>query len=439
MADKLELGDLEIDIFKLCNQDRSFLVKMVSNLKSEYFESQTLSRIFSVYEQFFEKFNKTPTNKIVEDILIKKGQIKERIEPFLTRIFETEAIDPTEKEYITEEVTKFGKRARMKEAILESVDLLESDDFGAITEKVRQALLFNMNVNVGLDLFDVDERFRLLKDSTGNKLPTGYGQLDKVLGGGWAKKELYAFMGPPGIGKSIFLPNVGFKALINGYNVVHYTLEMSEERMSQRYDGIATNIELKNLLTHQSEVEDKYKMIQKLTEAHLKIKEFPTGMASVLDIEAHLEQLKLYEDFEPDMIIIDYGDIMKSSKRTGNLYEEQGAIFRELRGLSVKENIVVITATQSNRDSLSADGQGTKEIIGMGNTADSMEKNRILDGLFTIIQNRKEKDEGKINLWTAKNRNGESNVYLEFLINYEKMQIKEALLGTGKNKDDDDS
>lgn len=436
MKDKLELGDLEIDIFKLCNQDRSFLVKMISNLKSEYFEGQTLGRIFTIYQAFFEKFNKPPTSKIVVDMLLKKGQTKERIEPYIERIFETEIIDPTEKDYITEEVTKFGKRARMKEAILESVDLLEVDDFGAITDKVKQALLFNMNVNVGLDLFDVDERFKLLKLSTGNKLSTGFGQLDKVLDGGWSKKELYAFMGPPGIGKSIFLPNIGFKALINNFNVIHYTLEMSEERMSQRYDGIATNIELKHLLTHQVEVEKKYNMIKKLTETKLKIKEFPTGMASVLDIEAHLEQLKLYEDFMPDLIIVDYGDIMKSIKKTMNLYEEQGAIFRELRGLAVKENIVVVTATQSNRDSLGADGQGTKEIIGMGNTADSMEKNRILDGLFTIIQSRKEKDEGRINLWTAKNRNGESSVYLEFLINYEKMQIKEALLGAG-NKDDD--
>jgi replicative DNA helicase len=184
-------------------------------------------------------------------------------------------------------------------------------------------------------------------------------------------------------------------------------------------------------------VRKKYDVIKKLTTSHLKLKEFPTSMASVLDIEAHLEQLKLYEEFEPDVIIVDYGDIMRSTRKTNNLYEEQGWIFRELRGLAVKRNIVVITATQTNRDSFDSEG-GTKEIIGMEKTADSMEKNRILDALFSITQKRQEKDQGKINLWVAKNRNGESSTILEFLINYHNMQIKEALLGSKESTENED-
>jgi hypothetical protein len=58
-----------------------------------------------------------------------------------------------------------------------------------------------------------------------------------------------------------------------------------------------------------------------------------------------------------------------------------------------------------------------------------MEKNRIIDVLFTITQTRSEKDNGQINLYAAKNRNGESNVYAQFNINYGNMKITEALLG----------
>jgi replicative DNA helicase len=159
------------------------------------------------------------------------------------------------------------------------------------------------------------------------------------------------------------------------------------------------------------------------------LKEFPTSMASVLDIEAHLDNLKTFHNFEPDMLIIDYGDIMKSTRNTKNTYEEQGWIFRELRGLAIKRNVVVLTATQTTRDSLSSDG-GTAEIIGMDKAADSMEKNRILDVLFSITQSMKDKDEGVINLWVAKNRNGQSSKFLEFMINYKNFQIKEqAALG----------
>jgi len=232
---------------------------------------------------------------------------------------------------------------------------------------------------------------------------------------------------------SIFLPNIGIKALANGSNVVHYSLEMSEDRVGLRYDAIASGIHTKKLSENTDEIKKKYETLKKLTKSHLKIKEFPTSMASVYDIEAHLDELKMYDDFEPDIILIDYGDIMRSTRvGTKNAYEEQGWIFRELRGLAVKRNIVIVTATQSTRDSLNSDG-GTKDIIGMDQTADSMEKNRILDVLFSITQSRAEKDDGKINLWVAKNRNGKSNQNLEFLINYMNFKIKEISLGTTLN------
>lgn len=236
---------------------------------------------------------------------------------------------------------------------------------------------------------------------------------------------------------SVFLPNFGIKALMNGLNVAHYTMEMSEERLGLRYDSIATGITTSTLMDHPDEIKKKYETFKHITEAKLKLKEFPTGSASVLDIEAHLEQLKIYEGFVPDLLIIDYGDIMKSTRKTANTYEEQGWIFRELRGLAVKKNISVITATQANRDSMDNDG-GTKEIIGMNQTADSMEKNRILDGLFTITQKRQEKDQGKINLWVAKNRNGASNILLQFLINYNTFKITEALLGSGSSSQENE-
>jgi replicative DNA helicase len=427
MKDNLELGDLEIDIFKMMHLDRAFLVKMIINLKPEYFESTLLQKLFKIYKGYFDRYSNTPTRKITDDLLIKSNVDKTTADAYLDRIFVNATLDPKERDYLVDEVVTFAKQARMKEAVMESIGLLEKNDFAGINEKVRNALLFNLDVNVGYDLYDVDERYRSLKLSLDNRVPTGYAQLDRVLVGGWAKKELYAVMGPPGIGKSVFLPNFGLKALLNGLNVIHYTLEMSEDRLGMRYDACASNIAMNMLMSSPDEIKQKYETIKKVTQAHLKMKEYPTSLASILDFEANIEQFRLMS-FVPDMLIVDYGDIMRSTRKTNNLYEEQGWIFRELRGLAVKTNTIIITATQSNRDSMAADG-GTKEIIGMNQTADSMEKNRILDALFSITQTPQEKDAGRINLWVAKNRNGESGIYCEFLINYSNMQIKEVSMG----------
>ena len=431
-TDKLELGDLEIDIFKMMHLDRSFAVMMIDHLKKDYFESITLSKVFAIYESFFKKHNKLPNRAVVESITTGLGIDKKKTDPYFDQIFipkEDIDIDIAEKDYVTEEVVKFAKRARMVEAINESIGLIEQDEFDKIVSIMKDALIFNLDINIGFDLYDVDARYLKIAESLENKLPTGFASIDRILGGGWAKRELYCVMGPPGFGKSIFLPNFGIKAMLNGMNVVHYSLEMSEERLGMRYDAIATGMIMKELHTHPDEIKKRYNTIKKVTKARLKMKEFPTGMASVMDIESHLENLKLHEDFIPDVLIVDYGDIMRSAHKAANTYEEQGWVFRELRGLAVKRNCVVITATQANRDSLGANGD-TKEMIGMNNTADSMEKNRIIDVLFTITQSRSEKDAGQINLYTAKNRNGESNVYAEFNINYGNMQIREPLLGS---------
>lgn len=435
-TDKLELGDLEIDIFKMMHLDRSFAVMMVDHLKKDYFDSIILGKVFAIYESFFRKHNKLPNRAVVESITQGLGIDKKKTDLYFNQIFlpkEEIDINVAEKDYVTEEVVKFAKRARMVEAINESIDLIEKDDFDKIVSLMKDALIFNLDINIGFDLYDVDARYLKIAESLENKLPTGFASIDKILQGGWAKRELYCVMGPPGFGKSIFLPNWGIKAMFNGMNVVHYSLEMSEERLGQRYDAIATGMIMKDLSNHPDEIKKKYDTVKKVTKAHLKMKEFPTGMASVMDIESHLENLKLHEDFTPDVIIVDYGDIMRSSHKAANTYEEQGWIFRELRGLAVKKNCVVITATQANRDSLGANGD-TKEMIGMNNTADSMEKNRIIDVLFTITQTRSEKDAGQINLYTAKNRNGESNIYAEFNINYGNMRITEPILGNNSSK-----
>ena len=204
MNEKLELGDLEIDIFKMMHLDRSFAVMMVDHLKKDYFESIVLGKVFAVYQQFFQKHNKLPNRAVVEDLTIRMGIDKKKTDPYYDQIFipkDQIDIDIAEKDYVTEEVIKFAKRARMVEAINESINLIEKDDFDRIVSLMKDALIFNLDVNLGFDLYDVDARYAKIAESLENKISTGYGQLDKILGGGWAKRELYCVMSPPGFGK----------------------------------------------------------------------------------------------------------------------------------------------------------------------------------------------------------------------------------------------
>lgn len=206
IRDKLELGDLEVDILKMCNQDKAFLIRMVKYLDKNFLESSTLQKIFLIYKVFFEKKGKAPTKTIIEKEMEKLEIKPERYEAILGRIFDASPIDPAEKDYITDEVIRLSKQKRMERAIIKSSDVLDAGDlddekFNEILTNVKDALQFSIDTNLGVDLYDIDERYRRILESQHERISTGYAQIDKVLGGGVSKKEEYAFQSPPGTGK----------------------------------------------------------------------------------------------------------------------------------------------------------------------------------------------------------------------------------------------
>jgi len=432
----IDIDRLLPDIFRISNQDRPFFVKVIAHLQKDFFESKIFGRVFDVYKDMLDKYQKPPSEKILRGILEHKGEKPDVVDLLCADIFNPNPISSVEKDYILDKVVTHARKQKMKASIEAAYGVVDTDEhftdekFQEVLTSLKDSIKFSIDTELGVDLFDVDERYAKIALALQDKISSGYSQIDHYTGGGFARKELVALTAPPGLGKTIWLVNLGYRFLLGGYNVVHYSMEMGEERLGLRYDGIASAVNIKTLEQMQGidDVKAAYKKVKMVTKTRLKMKEFPTGAASAYDIEAHLDELELYHEFKPDVIIVDYGDIMKSTKNAKSTYEEQGFIFRELRALGQKKNAVVLTATQSTRGSLAEDG-GTKDIVGMADVADSMEKNRILDLLFSVQQTREEKDEGKINLWIAKNRNGESNKRLEFIINYRIMKVGEVQVG----------
>lgn len=425
-VEKLNITEHEFNIILSMKWDKGFCAKMCASLKRKHFNSKLMGYIFEIAKTQFQKFGDFPSKTTLAGWLSRAGEDPDRFNPILDSMENESAYQELtvgDKRFIEDEVLTFAKHARMKEAIIESYDLLEENKFSEINTKIQDALKFNIDIDLGIDLFNISERYARLSSVLNEKITSGFTNLDEKISGGWSRKEIYCVLGPPGMGKSIFLPNFGRSALFAGYNVVHYSFEMSEERVGLRYDGPIANLKLSELVNKIDTVKKAYELKKKTGKTgRLFIKEFPTAAASVLDIESHLEQLRTYENFVPDVIIVDYGDIMKSAHKSDRAYEEQGWIFRELRGLAIEYNCVVLTATQARRDALGKNG-GTTATVGMEQVADSMEKNRILDGLFSIVQTPVEKTQNIINLYIAKNRNGPSSENIQFKISYEKMML----------------
>jgi replicative DNA helicase len=142
----------------------------------------------------------------------------------------------------------------------------------------------------------------------------------------------------------------------------------------------------------------------------LYIKEYPTNTASVFTVRSHIERLDL-KGFKPDIVIIDYADIMRSSRQFDSLRHELKLVYEELRGLAMEIGIPIWTASQSNKEGANS------EIIDMTNMSEAYGKAMICDFIISISRRSHEKASGWGRLFVAKNRAGRDGLVFPAKIN----------------------
>ena len=109
------------------------------------------------------------------------------------------------------------------------------------------------NQDIGLEyLKDVKLRY---EESARITIPSPWPAFNELVDGGIGKGELIIFVAGPGAGKSTSMINVGAHLLKLGKTVVHYTMELSEPYVAQRYDSVVTGIATANLKYNLDEVE----------------------------------------------------------------------------------------------------------------------------------------------------------------------------------------
>ena len=332
---------------------------------------------------------------------------------FMARL-KSNAISSDDDEYVKEKSLDFCKKQKLKEAILKSVDLLQSQNFEEIQKVVNDAMNLGADNNHGHDYHeDVLDRFEM---KMRNPVSTGWEEIDDITHGGIGKRELGVVVAPTGAGKSMALVHLGAYALIKGKTVVHYTLELADTVVGQRYDSCITGIDLKDLMSSQDAIVETVKLIR----GQLIIKEYPTKSASTRTILAHLEKLK-QKGVKVDMVIVDYADLLKptaSGFKTQELRHSLGNTYEELRGIGQVWDIPVWTASQTNRSGLNA------EVITMEAISEAFSKCFVADFICTISRTIEDKGQNKGRMFVAKNRNGIDGIIYPMEINTAKVHLR---------------
>jgi len=410
----------------LLKHDLEFFSEIVPLLKPEFFDFPAYKNIFIGVRDYYEKYRKLPSDSILPDFIATNvsGSDPEGID-YVNAIAEINTFDKScldDRDFVLDTVEEFARQRAMEAAIRKAVAILNQEgDIGQVEELVKSALMVNRNVDVGQDYFGdiVDRITRSYKEDNRDRIPTPFRTHNHNLEGGLCRKELGMVVAPPGVGKSLYLVNQGATSLLQGKNVLYISLEMSEDKIAGRFDSVIT--EIRNLKTSlgQLRLKERLDEVKNKTEGRLKIKEFPTGACNVNQLRSLLVQLKLHKNFTPDVLIVDYLELLRPNRIIDSEYQAQQRIAEELRGLGVEYNCLVWTASQTNRQARRV------PIITDAELGDSYGKIRPADWVISLNQTQEEYDEGAMRVYVMKARDSKQHYLVNIAVDYTTLQMRE--------------
>jgi hypothetical protein len=331
----------QIKILSSILSDRVFFKTIYDIIKAEYFDSESNEWILRCILSHFDKYQTLPTLDVfkLEMSKVDRDVLKVSIVDNLKQIWN--GLESEDLEFVKSETLEFCKTQEIKNAILDSVGLLQEGKIEQIKSKIDTAMKAGQDTNIGHDYkTDVKERY---ESTVRNVTETGWDVIDELVDGGFGKGELIIFAAPPGIGKSWALVNIGMSACKKGKVVAHYTLELNEGYVGQRYDSVLTGIPVANLKYNIEDVERQAGNIS----GEILIKHYPTKSVGLNTIRASLDKMIL-QGKKPDVIIVDYADLLRGNSRKER-HEEIEEIVEGLRGIAGEYECPLYTASQINR------------------------------------------------------------------------------------------
>jgi len=323
--------------------------------------------------EYINKYQAPPKQQL-EYILegAKKGSEGELISKVLALL--QKKAPQYEPEFVIEELDKFLEGQKLQNAFTRALELAEQGDLEAAKEAAYSEISLKQTGTTGIWLNNPAQALSFLNETEEHEFfSSGVEALD-IRGIRPSRKAFFLMLAAAKKGKSWLLVNIGKAGIQHHHKVLHLTLEMSEERTARRYiqsifglsksEAVQLNIPrfLRDAnsgsvsvdfreLTRPGVPERRREIAAQLMSMrkNFLIKEFPTSALSLKHLGLYLDGLERHEHFRPDLLIIDYADLMMI---TGDdLRVQTGQLYKGLRGLVVSRDMALASASQGNRES----------------------------------------------------------------------------------------
>ena len=384
--------DFQIKVLSSLLTHKEFLTNIYDILNEEDFNNQAHRWIIKEILKYYDKYHTVPSLDILK-VEVKKIENEVLQLSIKEQLREAYIASDADLKYVQEEFSAFCKNQQLKKALLSSVDLLKAGDYDSIKIMVENALKAGNDKNIGHEYnLDIETRYR---EDARSPIPTPWEDINNLLQGGLGQGDFGLIFGNPGGGKSWSLVALGGYAVRMGYNVLHYTLELGEDYVGRRYDAFFTKIPVNHIMQNKNKVEE---IVPELP-GKLVIKEFPMGKATIHTIESHINKCEDL-DLKPDLVLIDYVDLLSTKKRTMDRKGEIDDIYTSTKGLARELKVPIWSVSQVNR-------AGAKDDVIEGDkAAGSYDKIMITDFCLSLSRKSKDKINGTGRFHVMKNRYG---------------------------------
>ena len=316
------------------------------------------------------------------------------------------------------------------------LDMAEKKMFSVVSSPKSQKF-----VSLRDELPEAYERLEKLHENKGmlRGLPTGFRDLDNLLSG-LQNQDLIILAARPSMGKTTLALDIArLSATVHDKSVLIFSLEMSSQQLVDRMLSAQSRVNAWNLRTGNLSSDKDFSNLRDSLDKLAKAKMYIDDQAgnSIVRMKALSRRLKAEKGL--DLIIVDYLQLMTTSKNYDSMVNQVTEISRSLKSLAKELNVPVLALSQLNR---AVESRGGKPRLSDLRDSGSIEQDA--DVVMFIHREDKGKDESEktniAEIMIEKHRNGPTGkVELYFdektttFLNLEKSSLSEFSANKIKN------
>ena len=340
--------------------DEKVLVNVVDTLKPEHFCFDELKSSYKAILELSSEGKSIDFISVLKKLIAQKNYDESQTKKLLLNCAELVPSISQIKNYAqtvidsskARKLQRIGTRLAFDSIYAENANEVADKAMGEIYELLleRHRKQLQSIDNIG---YQVLESYKNTDKDLENRSQTGFSKLDEILKG-MSAGNLIILAARPKVGKTAFALTIATNVAVSGKTVAFYSMEMENPEIYERLLSKTAQIPMNTLIDRrfqdkkrpQSIRNKEFSKIEKVTinlkTLPLKINDKPN--ISVNEIRTQCRMIK-----NLGLIVVDYLQLMKSTKKHDNRNQEVGAISRELKILSAELSVPILCLSQLNR------------------------------------------------------------------------------------------